>query len=427
MSSCPPMIFLDGDYLGALAAARHLGAQGVPCYLVSPQGRSILSSSKFVHHLPTSAQQPEALCQVLLELPSSFDGAVLYPASDDSAYFLAKYGDDLRRRFRLSFPHADVIMALLDKERLYTACKDWQIPFPYTEFPTTANAAKGWQGDLPALIKPKTQIYINVQKKGEIVTDGGALPAVYEDYVQALSYHHGLAKDRPKLLRPMIQQFHKEAQTDTISVSGYYHPDQTARVMLFTQKVLQKPKNIGIGLCFKAIPVIDDLADQVAQICRETGYFGVFEAEFIHIRDLDGKDRYLLMDFNPRLYSQLQFDIQRGSLLPEFYYYAALEDHGKQRALYGQHDGRVQSARKDRYSSYWYLRFTYLTQLIAGKVSLTEMKDVLEEYDLSHPKGVDACYLADDPRPYFFDQWRSYSKFLRHPRDTYRKFFKDVG
>lgn len=418
------MIFLDGDYLGALAAARHLGQQGIPCYLVSSGETSLMSCSKYVQVLSSHDRSPEGLCQFLLGLAESLSGAVLYPASDDSAYFLSRHGDTLRSRFKLAFPSEDVIMALLDKERLYSACAGWGIPCPKTVFPAAPAFVEPWSDPAPVLIKPKTQIYINVQKKGEIITDLAELGSAYSKYHTNLDYHHGLGEKYPKLKLPMIQAFHKEAQTDTISVSGYYHPDQPQPVALFTRKVLQKPKNIGIGLCFKAIAAIPEVSSYVETICRETGYYGVFEAEFIHTTM---PDRYLLMDFNPRLYSQMQFDIMRGSWLPDFYYREALGDGEGSKTLYEGHEGRLAQAAKNRYSSYWYLRFTYLTQVLSGKATPREMKAILSEYGLGQPGNVDASYCKSDPKPYFFDQWRSYGHFLRHPRDTYRKFFKDVG
>lgn len=420
-----PMIFLDGDYLGALAAARHLGQLGVPCYLVGNGARTIVSYSKYVTTIPCphDDHNPRALRDFLLALPERFTGSVLYPASDDSAFFLGRFGAELSSKFSLAFPAESVIMALLDKEKLYKACSSWQIDTPHTIFPEATRPNLEWSKGFPVLIKPKTQIHINVQKKGEIAASHEQLLSRYHAYVDELRYHHQLSEEYPSLKAPMVQKFHKEAQTDTINVSGYFHPDQPNQVMLFTRKVLQKPRNIGIGLCFKAIPAIPKLAAQVELICKSTGYFGVYEAEFIDV----GDDRYLLMDFNPRLYSQLQFDIDRGSLLPEFYYYEALKDGQSLSRLYAKHDQHLASCSKDRYSSYWYLRFTYITQLLMGKVSLNEYRSILREYDLHHPNGVDACYLDSDTKPYFFDQFRSYGQFLRHPRDTYRKFFKDAG
>jgi hypothetical protein len=48
------------------------------------------------------------------------------------------------------------------------------------------------------------------------------------------------------------------------------------------------------------------------------GYYGAFEVEFIR-----QGPRFLLLDFNPRFYGQMAFDIARGVPLPLFVYEAA--------------------------------------------------------------------------------------------------------
>src|SRR5262249_39902961 len=63
-------------------------------------------------------------------------------------------------------------------------------------------------------------------------------------------------------------------------------------------------------------------------LCRNTGYFGVFEAELIR-----SGDRRLLIDFNPRYYNQMGFDIARGLPLPLLVHAAARGDLPRLRAL----------------------------------------------------------------------------------------------
>src|SRR6185503_2657993 len=65
-------------------------------------------------------------------------------------------------------------------------------------------------------------------------------------------------------------------------------------------------------------PLRTELTQKLAALCKRLGYFGVFEVEFIQA---DGKA--LLIDFNPRFYSQMAFDIARGVPLPYFIYLAA--------------------------------------------------------------------------------------------------------
>src|SRR5207244_9422236 len=56
-------------------------------------------------------------------------------------------------------------------------------------------------------------------------------------------------------------------------------------------------------------------------LCKKIGYHGAFESEFI----ADG-DKRLLIDFNPRFYSQMGFDIARGLPLPMLVLWAAQGD-----------------------------------------------------------------------------------------------------
>ena len=87
------------------------------------------------------------------------------------------------------------------------------------------------------------------------------------------------------------------------------------------RKVLQRPRRVGVGLCFEDAPVELDLLDRGVALCREVGYFGVFEVEFV----LDG-DQHRLIDFNPRFYGQMHFESARALPLPVFAYLAATGD-----------------------------------------------------------------------------------------------------
>ena len=48
---------------------------------------------------------------------------------------------------------------------------------------------------------------------------------------------------------------------------------------------MQRPRRIGVGVCFEAAEVLPRALEAVTRVARGTGYFGVFETEFI----LDGQ------------------------------------------------------------------------------------------------------------------------------------------
>ena len=49
------------------------------------------------------------------------------------------------------------------------------------------------------------------------------------------------------------------------------------------KKVLQRMPPVGIGVCFEAVPLDDILVEAIRRLCREVGYFGVFEIEFLRL------------------------------------------------------------------------------------------------------------------------------------------------
>jgi D-aspartate ligase len=66
-----------------------------------------------------------------------------------------------------------------------------------------------------------------------------------------------------------------------------------------------------LGVCFESRPPSPALSDAVRRLCRELGYCGIFEVEFLWF---DGC--WAAIDFNPRLFSQIGMDIRRGMPLP---------------------------------------------------------------------------------------------------------------
>ena len=94
-------------------------------------------------------------------------------------------------------------------------------------------------------------------------------------------------------------------------------------------KVFQRLNSTGVGLCFEALPADEDLSEATRRLCRELGYFGLFEAEFL---PMDG--RWALIDFNPRLFNQVALDIRREMPLPLLACLDAVGDrHGLREAV----------------------------------------------------------------------------------------------
>ncbi len=103
----------------------------------------------------------------------------------------------------------------------------------------------------------------------------------------------------------LVQRFVPSVQ-GVHSISGFI--DRSGRMLasLGCVKVLQA-SHVGIGICFENATPEAGLVERIAALCKKVGYYGMFEAEYIR-----SEGRQLLIDFNPRYFGQMGFDIARG-------------------------------------------------------------------------------------------------------------------
>ena len=106
--------------------------------------------------------------------------------------------------------------------------------------------------------------------------------------------------------------------SDTTSIAGFFDSDRNIFVYRTSRKVMQKPRKIGIGLCFENGNPPSNVIDQCRELCQRVGYFGAFEIEFIKVGE-----SYQIIDFSPRFYSQMEFEIRRGLDIPYLVFTAA--------------------------------------------------------------------------------------------------------
>jgi D-aspartate ligase len=101
-------------------------------------------------------------------------------------------------------------------------------------------------------------------------------------------------------------------------VSGFIDRTGESMVARCTKKVFQRRRPVGIGVCFEACQLDNELAERVRALCREVGHFGVFEIEFLR-----WQQKWVAIDFNPRFYHQMALEIARGLALPRWAYLGA--------------------------------------------------------------------------------------------------------
>jgi predicted ATP-grasp superfamily ATP-dependent carboligase len=415
------ILLADPDFYGTLAAVRCLGAAGVPVLVARSR---LLAPSLWSRYavrrvpLPLPAD-PSAFVAALVAFGEREPGLVLYPTSDDLSWILAAHRSSLAARFRLPAPGVDTVYALLNKRRLCAVAAEVGLETPATAFPSDLAELDrvGRHVRYPVLVKPQSQVLFRSRLKGRIARDPEELRLRWKELRAAGGYGPDLLAYDPGVADPMVQAYHPEAAHGIQSVSGWVGKEQS--VFRAATKVLQRPRRLGIGLCFEHAEVDARLAGRLEALCRAVGYHGVVEAEFIAVGE-----RRLLIDVNPRFYSQLAFDVARGLPLPRLAYHDVRGEQAEVEAL-------VEQARAWRpggaegYAHGFLLEVMLRAQRLSGALSHGEARAWRRWCSERRGHLVDAAVEARDWAPGVVDVAQHLAAFARHPRAFVRSIVFD--
>jgi D-aspartate ligase len=413
------VLLLGADYYGTLAAARCFGRHGLDVAMADDKRRARGLFSRFVKqkltHPPLS--DPGALVAWLVAWGERNPGTLLYPPNDHLAWLFAAERERLEKAFVMYSPDERAVITLLDKKRLHDACEAVGIEVPETHALGEAGASAPVVDRLrwPVLLKPRTQVYLESGIKGFIVQDRAQLAAELARYRQLATFNRVLTERHPDIHEPMVQEYLTAAETSIFSVSGFV--DQRGRIALrAAMKVLQRPRKVGIGLCFEGREIEPGLGEKIAALCKHIGYHGAFESEFI----VEG-DRRLLIDFNPRFYSQMGFDIARGLALPMLVWHAARGDSARlDEALADA--ARWKPTGHEIYCHKTMLDLVLTLQGLSGQMQRADVRYWRAWYE-EHRSGVtDAVRDPDDRVPAMIDAAQWVQHFAKHPRSFVRSF-----
>jgi len=406
----PSVLLLGADYYGTLAAARCFGARGIRVVMADERAGARAMSSRHVAarlvHPPIS--DPARLVDWLVAYGEQHPGTLLYPPNDHLAWLCAAERERLARVFVMLSPDEQAVISLLDKQRLHEVCRDPEVGI---DVPPTGTEPPRF----PVLLKPRTQVFLKSGIKGFIVQDAATLSAGLTRFRQLVRFHPVLTGRYPGIAEPMVQQYLPAAETSIFSVSGFVSPDGSI-VARAAMKVLQRPRKIGIGLCFEGREVEPALVAKLERLSRKVGYAGAFEAEFI----ADG-DRRLLIDFNPRFYSQMGFEIARGLALPMLVWHAARGDQAAladelRRAHAWKATGREGYCHKTMFD------LVLTVQRLSGQMSGEEVRHWRRWFADRQEVVTDAVRDVTDPQPSKVDTRAWLREFATHPRSFVRTF-----
>jgi hypothetical protein len=152
-------------------------------------------------------------------------------------------------------------------------------------------------------------------------------------------------------------------------------------------------------------------------LCERTGYFGIFEAEFVR-----ADDQLQLIDFNPRFYGQMGFDVARGLPLPYLMWLGALGRDAEVTAAVEQAQ-QWTTGRGYVYCNRFFLNLTLFWQGMSGRMSREERSRWRHWLDVASSRELafDPMESPSDPLPGWVSKVRELYAAARHPRAFYRK------
>jgi D-aspartate ligase len=417
LTASPPALLTMADYCGTLAAARFLGRQGVKVVAADPSRLALARRSRCVARsleCPPIDDSDDVLSW-LLAFGEREPGHVLYPTCDEYAWLIALHRDRLGRCFRLYSPPVESIEALLDKKSLRGLCERAGVDTPPTWFPDSEADLEAIlrEARFPLLMKQRTQILSTTHTKGVLVGTPAEIVDAYRRFVWGNRFGRAIADRRPDMCQPLLQAYFPEAVDGSLLVAGFI--DRTGE--LFTarasNKLLQIPPRLGIALCLEEAPLGPELRDSIVRLCRAAGYFGVFQMEFIRFAG-----RHLLIDFNPRYYHHLAFEIARGMPLPLFAHLAATGRDEDLAAVVSRANAPGADLGKI-FAHGSELQMVLAVGRLAGGMPRALARQWRQRYRAG---AIDAVRDPDDRGPGWLDSTLGFWQWFRHPRSQFRRF-----
>lgn len=410
----PPVLLTTPAYYGTLAAVRTFGRASIPVTTAGPTAWNVSAFSKYSEQNLICPQTSDGneLIEWLEEFGRHNERHVLLPTCDDTAWLYARHRERLAKYFYVPATDIRTVHALLHKGTLAEHARAAGLDAPRSWHPQTEEELAELAPTLsyPVLIKPTTQALFPARSKGRVAHDAAQLLEAYRELAD-LGHSEEIVQYDASAARPMAQEFFADASESIYSISGFIRNGQLcgARAAI---KVLQRPRRLGVGLCFEEAELNPSLVDGLERLARRVGYSGVFEAEFVQ-----SGGRSLLIDFNPRFYNQMGFDVARGLPLPLLAYYDALQ-RGTSILPPGALQRDEPTGKVFVHSSAFKVMVT--SQRLSGALRREEAEAWDQWYDATSDKRVDAVIDTDDVWPNRFDTLRMVHHHLRHPRSFFR-------
>jgi len=293
------------SHITGLAAARALGARGVPVTAVYYDPKDMGYVSRYVTRAvpaPHPVHEEGPFLDLLLDYGGKSGGGVLIPADDETLQTTSKHLELLRKYFIVACPDWNITELFLDKKNTYELAERIGVPVPRTLIPSSAREMRafGERVGYPCLIKP-------CQSHRYFETFGRKMTKVENPWQMMVEYHRA----RKAGIDVMLQEYIPGKETNGANYNSYFWQGE-ALAEFTAQKIRYAPPEFGVPrvVVSRAIP---EVVESGRKLLRAAGYHGFSCTEFKK-DDRDG--RYKLMEVNGRHNRSGSLAVQCGVNFP---------------------------------------------------------------------------------------------------------------
>jgi predicted ATP-grasp superfamily ATP-dependent carboligase len=284
--AAPACVIGDADLV------RTLGLAGIRCDVLSPPGAAARYSRFTRQRLEWSDpwEQPEVLVEALLSYAATQpEPPVLFYQEDRSLLLVSRYREQLRQLFRFVIPDADLVEALVDKERFVELSRRHHLPIPPTwALPTGPDLpVETLHLDYPVIVKP---VMRRQDRWRPLAGEAKALLASTPADLQAL-----WSAFSSNGVRLIVQSLVPGPETAIESYHAYVDAGGALVADFTGRKIRTRPPSFGDS---SAVEVSDaeDVRELGRDIVRRIGLRGVAKLDFKRAPD----GTLFLLEINPR-------------------------------------------------------------------------------------------------------------------------------
>lgn len=362
---------------GTLAIARTLGRLGVRVHLATRDPHAPPVSSRYVASrtaAPAPTMGDAAILELLRRLAARVGArAVLIPADDVAALFVADNLEQLSGDYLLPAQPAGLPLELSDKGRLHDLCLRAGVPTPDARFPTSRAEMLVGAGELGYPVVMKSMDPRILRRR-----PGAVSVAVAHSEAEAIELYDRIEDTAEPNL--MLQEFIPGDARSIWMFNGYFDREGGSPIGIVGQKIRQAPPRTG-ATTLGVVVGNEAVRDLATRFLGDLGYRGIVDLGF----RFDARDgRYKLLDVNPRVGSSFRLFVARNGL-------------DVVRALYLDLTGQPVPAGDDPEGRRWLVE----DQDLGTVVKLARRRELGLLAYLSSLRGVEerAWVARDDPKP----------------------------